>query len=454
MKTFLSKTFSFFHIKISDEKLTVLSQFIGFGIVGFSNTAISYIVYFVLVRLSVYYILASIIGFVVSVINAFFWNNKFIFSKKDNEERSIIKAFIKTFLSYAGTGLVLSNVLLYVWVDYIGISKVIAPVINLIITVPLNFVLNKLWAFKSKQHIKTAVVTGCTGAIGTALIDELISHNIKVFAVLNPQSKRNCVIPSSPLVKKVFCSIENYDELPTLIDERCDAFFHLAWQGTVGKDRNNTALQEKNVGYALCAVNAAKKLGCTVFTGIGSQAEYGRVNEKLTADTPCNPENEYGKAKLKANIETRKLCEELKIRHEWIRVLSVYGKNDGESSMICAAIRKLQSGISPEYTKGEQIWDFLYSSDAARAIYLVAQNGVDKKTYVLGFGDGKPLSAYINIIHKVVNPKIKPNFGAIEYSDRQVMYLCADITALTADTGFTPEISFEDGINRILENKK
>ena len=58
---------------------------------------------------------------------------------------------MKTYLSYASTGIVLSNILLYVFVDLIGISKAVAPFINLLITVPLNFVLNKSWAFRKEK---------------------------------------------------------------------------------------------------------------------------------------------------------------------------------------------------------------------------------------------------------------------------------------------------------------
>lgn len=127
-----------------------IKQFIKFGIVGLSNTLISYVVYVVLVYLKMHYILANIMGFLVSVLNAYYWNNKYVFKEQEGEQRVWWKTLGKTFLSYAGTGLVLSNVLLVVWVDWLGISEIIAPIINLLITVPLNFIMNKYWAFRQK----------------------------------------------------------------------------------------------------------------------------------------------------------------------------------------------------------------------------------------------------------------------------------------------------------------
>jgi putative flippase GtrA len=62
---------------------------------------------------------------------------------------------LKTYLSYAATGLVLANILLYVFVDVLGIHKSVAPFISLLITVPLNFILNKYWAFRKEKKEKS-----------------------------------------------------------------------------------------------------------------------------------------------------------------------------------------------------------------------------------------------------------------------------------------------------------
>lgn len=125
-----------------------MGQFIKFGIVGVSNTLISYVVYVVLVNIHIDYLMASIMGFIISVLNSYYWNNKYVFKKNKDDQRVWWKVLIKTFMSYAGTGLILSNVLLVIWVEYFKISELVAPLINLVITVPMNFFINKYWAFK------------------------------------------------------------------------------------------------------------------------------------------------------------------------------------------------------------------------------------------------------------------------------------------------------------------
>lgn len=144
------KVLGIFGIKISDERWKSFMQFVKFGIVGLSNTFISYAVYVVAVFLGAYYMVGNVLGFIVSVLNSFYWNNKYVFKQKDGMKRSWVGALIKTFISYGFTGLILSSALLYLWIDVLHVSEYIAPIINLLVTIPLNFLLNKLWAFK--QH--------------------------------------------------------------------------------------------------------------------------------------------------------------------------------------------------------------------------------------------------------------------------------------------------------------
>ena len=125
-------------------------QFVQFCVVGLSNTLISYFIYAAFVLLGWNYILGSIVGFVVSVTNSFYWNNKYVFKQENGKHRSILASYVKTFLSYAATGLVLANILLVIWVEVLHLPELLGPIVSLLVTIPLNFILNKLWAFRNK----------------------------------------------------------------------------------------------------------------------------------------------------------------------------------------------------------------------------------------------------------------------------------------------------------------
>ncbi len=300
--------------------------------------------------------------------------------------------------------------------------------------------------------MKRVIVTGATGTIGTALIKELIGHNIEVLVLCREGSPRNVNIPVSDLVSQKFASLDDFATLENDTGKAYDVFFHLAWDGTTGHARNDIPRQSRNIQYSLDAVELAKKFGCETFVGTGSQAEYGRVEGVLTPKTPVHPENGYGMAKLASGLMTRELAHQLGMRHIWIRVVSVYGSNDGAQTLVMSLISKLSHGESPKMTKGEQMWDYLYSGDAANAFYLLGDKGIDGKTYVLGNGKAKPLYEYADAIRNIVNPEVAIDFGAIPYVEQQVMHLCADISDLTQDTGWLPQISFEKGITATFED--
>lgn len=293
------------------------------------------------------------------------------------------------------------------------------------------------------------VITGPTGAIGHALIEKCLSNGDEILAVCRKGSKRISSLPENALLHVLELSLENYEDFSrTDLSSlgRFDVFFHFAWNGTTGADRNNTDLQASNVQYSLDAVKLASELGCHTFIGAGSQAEYGRVEGVLTPETPAFPENGYGIAKLCAGQLTGILCEQLGIKHIWTRILSVYGPYDGEKSMIISALRKMLNGETVSFTKGEQEWDYLYSEDAAEAMYLLAQKGVNGKVYVIGGGTARELKEYINIMKEETGTGSDLKLGDIPYSEKQVMYLCADISELKKDVGFEPKTDFKQGI--------
>lgn len=155
----LSKMFAAINKELSDELFTSLMQFVKFGIVGVSNTLISYVLYVISLLffqknglfVNLDYFIAQVISFILSVLWSFYWNNKMVFVVDEGETRSLWKALLKTYISYSFTGLFLNSILLVIWIDILHISEFIAPVINLLVSVPLNFVINKFWAFKSKK---------------------------------------------------------------------------------------------------------------------------------------------------------------------------------------------------------------------------------------------------------------------------------------------------------------
>lgn len=151
-----------------------LIQFIKFGLVGVSNTLVNYVVYALVFRFMGNYYLANVAGWLISVVNAYVWQNIFVFKADEQGEKRVWwQVLLKTYMAYAFTGLVVNNVLLWLWLDALNISvfcegitqwlaqrqifmsaddfaAYIAPFLNMGITIPINFVTNKFWAYRQK----------------------------------------------------------------------------------------------------------------------------------------------------------------------------------------------------------------------------------------------------------------------------------------------------------------
>ena len=310
------------------------------------------------------------------------------------------------------------------------------------------------------MDIKRVIVTGGTGVTGNALVRYLLSKRIEVTAIIRPGSVREKYIPDDPKLRKVYAGLDEflsdslYDQLKGYT---YDVFFHLAWDGSRGKEkvnnRSNYHLQSQNTVYAVDAVELCNKVGCKTFIMTGSQAEYGDYFEKVSIreDFPKKPVNGYGMAKLSAENMTRALCQEYGIRHIWPILFSIYGPRDATESMVDTSIRGLLKGELMEYTKGEQIWNYLYSFDAAKALLLLAEYGRDGECYNVAGQNEKKLCEYINELYYVVTGHEADGIGKRDYPGGRIKYLMADVEKLVSLTGFKEDYSFAEGIKEITD---
>lgn len=299
--------------------------------------------------------------------------------------------------------------------------------------------------------MKRAIITGPTGAIGAALCDMLTQSGCEVYAICRPNSKNISNLKKHENLNVIECDLASILDLSDKLGKGFDTFYHLAWGGTIGSGRNDIETQLNNVRHTLDAVSLAKSLECKVFIGAGSQAEYGHFASPANEFTPCKPFTQYGAAKLAAGQMSRIYANSLGLKHIWTRIFSVYGPNDDENTLISYIINEMKNERVPKVTKCEQIWDYLYSYDAAKALFLLYENGKDGKTYCIGSGEKRVLKDYVLEIRDIINPDINIEFGAKPYGKNQVMFLSADMSELTKDTGFTPQYSFAKGIKEILD---
>ena len=122
-------------------------QFIKFGIVGCINTFSSWVFYYPLLFLGLDYRICTTIAYILSSIIGYILNKKWVFKKNVYDSNSALKYYI-----VYGSSYIINMAAMYLWVDVLKLSDLIAPVLTLFITVPYNFIFSRLWVFTKKEN--------------------------------------------------------------------------------------------------------------------------------------------------------------------------------------------------------------------------------------------------------------------------------------------------------------
>lgn len=298
--------------------------------------------------------------------------------------------------------------------------------------------------------MKRAIVTGATSLIGIALIKELQGLGTDVCAVVRPNSARKSDILKLEPAELIEAELDKLDEIKISADS-CDLLFHVGWSSDFPNPRFNLQGQLQNVVYAEKALDLANRYGCSSFISIGSQMECGRIDGCITPNTPSRPESAYAVAKTVASAKLQSSCEALGMKFCWPRLLSTYGPYDRPHTLVMQCIRAALLDEEIALTAGEQIWDYIYVEDVARALCAIAENGKHGKKYPIGSGCARSLRGYIGDIAEATgNMRIMEGLGKRPYPEGQVMNLLADLSDLTYDTGFCCKTEFKMGIRETI----
>lgn len=134
-----------------EKRLSRYGEFIKFGLVGISNTVVYWFISSLITgllnqKIDKSYLVGNTIAFIVSVYWSFVWNRRFVFQNRSTG-KEYFKSLIRAYITYSFTGIILYNILSWLWIDVLDISYLIAPILNSVIGFPVNYVLNKKWTF-------------------------------------------------------------------------------------------------------------------------------------------------------------------------------------------------------------------------------------------------------------------------------------------------------------------
>lgn len=297
------------------------------------------------------------------------------------------------------------------------------------------------------------VVTGATGFLGKWLVEELLRRGDEVLAIVRDISKIPISWSDSKKLKIIKCALSDYNEL--LQDEtfimNADVFFHFAWQGTSGISRTDIDMQLENARASCVAVHLAKKMRCKRFVHAGSIMEYEAIKNFTIDGFAPGMSCIYSIAKTMSDYLARTVAVQEGLEYINLIIANIYGVRESSARFVNTMLKRMIAGEQLLLTDGKQKYDFIYVSDAVRAILLVAEKGKNLENYYIGNSEQKLLKDYVLSMHKVVGSMSELRFGEIERHSKSLEYDEFDVNKLERELGFKSEISFEQGIKYLSE---
>jgi len=118
------------------------SKFIKFCLIGVTNVAISYTIYYILLTFGINYLIANAIAYIMGILNGYIWSSKYVFKK--NKSLNNMMKFFTVYIS----SLFINLGIMYICVDTYNMHKLIAPIFAIGVGTIYNYTLNEIWTFK------------------------------------------------------------------------------------------------------------------------------------------------------------------------------------------------------------------------------------------------------------------------------------------------------------------
>lgn len=299
--------------------------------------------------------------------------------------------------------------------------------------------------------MKKVIVTGANGFIGTALCRELSAKGVQVFAVVRKKEEDVSDIKNLPGLSIVYSDLAEFKNLANAICDRdIDILYHLAWVGSAGALRGDSDVQIKNIQYSCDTVKACADMGCRRIVFASSIMEY-EIEALMETDAVPGINTLYSSAKVAADYMVRTIAGNLGIDYIRAVISNIYGPGEISPRLINTSLRKLMSGEHCAFSAGDQMYDFIYITDAAKAFVFVGNKGVSNRTYYIGSQNPRPLKEFLCELRDQIDPKMEIGLGELPFNGVSLMYNEFDINAVKNDTGFVPAISFGEGIRKTID---
>jgi len=306
------------------------------------------------------------------------------------------------------------------------------------------------------RSLSTAVVTGGTGFIGSALVRRLSADGTRVVCLVRAESSRADRLAGLAGVEVVRPDAFDADSLRrALSDFQCDAVFHLAAYGVDPSERDPVRMIESNAVLSAQVLTAAKSWSPRRFVFAGSNSEYSPAEEgvRVSESHPLWPTTLYGAAKAAAHVYSATLASHLGIEFVGLRVFGTYGIGEAPQRLIPYVISHLLRGEVPDLTPGQHQRDLCNVDDVADAMVIAATHDGLAPGRAYNVCSGVPVRI-ADVARRVAALMGKPEsalgLGQRPHRPDEPPWIVGDPSRFVGATGWRPQVELDEGIRRMI----
>lgn len=305
------------------------------------------------------------------------------------------------------------------------------------------------------------LITGAASFLGRHLVEYFLSKDEEVLALVRENARGADELLGYKANNKFKLIVLDMKDIERL-DTEFDVCIHLAWGGIGKEGRMDENIQRENINAAIKLMRVCKDRGAKRFLFAGSQAEYGQTLSDIEAkygkdfdinaipkqgeDAPTNPKSEYGKAKLELKSKLKNLGDSLGIEYVHMRIFSVFGSGDHETSLISTCIRDFKENKDVHIGECIQSWNYIYIKDLCEAVYLLSKKDLQGEfVFNVAGENNRILMDYVKDIKRLLDSSGDIVVEKKEAASEGLPFLNPSIEHLKG-IGFVESYGFEKGI--------
>jgi len=305
-------------------------------------------------------------------------------------------------------------------------------------------------------NFKSALVSGATGFIGSALVKRLARENIKVYCLVRPESNQQRLKGVSGLDFLEVPCFEARRLRPVLAGVKVDIVFNLAAYGVKPTDRDPEEMVRGNITLLTALLAAVNRDSLRMFIHTGSCSEYGLPGDRrlINENDAIKPVSLYGAAKAASVIYGKALAAALNIPFVILRLFGVYGPGEEANRLIPYIISRLNAGDDVDLTPGRQERDLLFIDDVVEAYIAAAEADNSNANPVYNVCSAQPVeireAALLTAALLGADDK-RLRFGARPYRSDEHMWLVGDNRLFKSSVSWQPRVGLQAGIEKMIK---